>query len=126
MKYINIFIIFCIFLSAITSCTINREITFHGTPGTNLYMPGTNEGLKKIATIDNNGTAKVKFTRNKGIHYLLVYDNDSKKYYPIGMDHFYRERTIDQIILYSSFIPGPNLIAFPVFIGNIKYFQRQR
>lgn len=115
MKYFKTFMVACILISTITSCTVNRKITFHGTPGMEIYNQST-----KLGTIDNNGTAKIKLPRDGYISYLLIYDNKNKRFYPYGVDYYYRLTTVD-IIAPGIFIPGPNLIAIPIFLFNLKY-----
>lgn len=120
MKHINIFIILCLLISSITSCTINRKITFHGTPGTEIYIP--EQGIK-LGEIDNSGIAKIKLPRKGYIPYLLIYDHKNRKFYPCGVDYYYDSKNIiPKIINYCSFIPGPNIIVFWPVILNSKYF----
>lgn len=116
MKYFKTFMVACILISTITSCTVNRKITFHGTPGMEIYNQST-----KLGTIDNNGTAKIKLPRDGYIPYLLIYDNKNKRFYPYGVDYYYRSTTVSTIISAGIFIPGPNLIALPILLFNYKY-----
>lgn len=118
MKYFKTFMVACILISTITSCTVNRKITFHGTPGMEIYNQST-----KLGTIDNNGTAKIKLPRDGYIPYLLIYDNKNKRFYPYGVDYYYRSRIIDNIVNYCVFIPGPNTIVFFPWLCNLKYFS---
>lgn len=121
MKNITIFITFCLLLS-ITSCTVNKKITFYGNPGTQIYKPERYSNPTKLGTIDNSGKVKIKLTREEYIPYLLIYDNKTGRNYPIGLDFYYRSGILDKIVCTSLVIPGPNIICLFPFLLNMRYY----
>lgn len=123
MKHINTFILYLL-LGCVTSCTVNKKITFYGTPGTEIYKPEQNAYPTKLGKIDDSGSAKIKLSRNGYTPYLLIYDNENNKFYPFGVDYYYLSNSsLPSIFNVCCFTPGLNLICLlPAFL-NYKYIN---
>lgn len=99
MKNIIKFLTICIFVCSLSSClTSKQSVTVSGTPDTEIFTsPG--EGLEKLGTIGNEGKIKIKLSRNGYIPYLLSYDKNTNKYYPMGVDYKYTSTLVKDITL---------------------------
>lgn len=106
MKNIIKFLTICIFVCSVSSClTSKQSVTVSGTPGTEIFTsPG--EGLEKLGTIGNEGKIKIKLSRNGYIPYLLSYDKNTDKYYPMGVDYKYTSKFVSELALAGVFTAG--------------------
>jgi len=99
MKNIIKFLTICIFVCSVSSClTSKQSVTVSGTPGTEIFTsPG--EGLEKLGAIGNEGKTTIKLSRKGYIPYLLSYDKNTNKYYPMGVDYKYTSTLVKDITL---------------------------
>lgn len=86
----NICIICCLALLCyiMSSCTTSQTITVHGTPGTEIYAPT----MQKLAVVQNNGQADIKFQCDGYYAYLLSKRPDAEQLVPFALD--YKKRNV--------------------------------
>ena len=92
MKTIINILMVCLLVCSISSCT--QKVIIKGTPGTEIYEPGSNSGLafKRLGVVGDNGEAEIKLTTEKYFYYayLWSYNAEEDKYYPFGLDYEYK------------------------------------
>lgn len=130
MKNIIKFLMICIFVCSLSSClTSKQSVTVSGTPGTEIFTsPG--EGLEKLGAIGNEGKTTIKLSRKGYIPYLLSYDKNTNKYYPMGVDYKYTSTLVKDItlgILTSSlyFLLDLGYIDSKQFEEEFRYLDNQ-
>ena len=130
MKNIIKILTICIFVCSLSSClTSKQSVTVSGTPGTEIFTsPG--EGLEKLGAIGNEGKTTIKLSRKGYIPYLLSYDKNTNKYYPMGVDYKYTSTLVKDItlgILTSSlyFLLDLGYIDSKQFEEEFRYLDNQ-
>lgn len=116
MKKSIILLIICVCVCCISSCVSNKKITLKGTPGTEIYLPygglsykaPSNGEYKLLTVIGDNGEAKIKFGASDYrvyYPYLLTYNAETDKYYPIALDYNYNSHSSEEAMLVLFSIP---------------------
>lgn len=91
MKNFVKYILICLIVYGISSCYPAKKLTVTGTPGTEIYEKSYFD-YDKIATIGNDGKAKIKLTRGSFTPFLLAHDKQTSKITPFGVDYKYKSR----------------------------------
>lgn len=98
-RTINYIIIACV--SFITfSCTTKQKFTVYGKPGTLIYKPN----MSHVATIQNNGSVKVKLDSDNYYAYLLSRDANSERVIPFALDYKNKNYTGKRIIAGTTYM----------------------
>ena len=116
MKKSIILLIICVCVCCISSCVSNKKITLKGTPGTKIYLPYDGFSYKApgngeyelLTVIGDNGEAKIKLGgANYRVYYpyLLTYNAETDKYYPIALDYNYNSHSSEEAKMVLFFIP---------------------
>lgn len=82
MKYLkNIFLTMMILVITV-SCTTVEKITVYGKPGEEIYSPSK----QHLATIQQNGNAKIELASDAYYGYLYTYNNALGQWVPFALD----------------------------------------
>ena len=69
--------------SFMSSCKLSQNVVINGTPGTEIYSPS----MEKIATVQSDGTTKVKIYGDEYYSYLMSHEPNSQLYVPFALDY---------------------------------------
>jgi hypothetical protein len=96
-----------------SSClTSKQKITITGEPGTEIYGFNNKKEFGLLGTVNQDGIAKIKVSRNNYTPYLLAKDNRNNQFYPFGLDFKYRNRGTDMTVFAVCAIPPISLFAY--------------
>ena len=88
------------FLCILTvSCSTTEKFTVTGTPGTKIYTPNK----QQLATIGDNGHAKVEVTSDAFYGYLLTHDDKKNEWVPFALETKKNKHTGTHFALYTAY-----------------------
>jgi hypothetical protein len=112
-----------------SSClTSKQKITITGEPGTEIYGFNKKKEFGLLGTVNQDGIAKIKVSRNNYTPYLLAKDNRNNQFYPFGLDFKYRNLRTDVTVLSVCCIPpiGFWAICQLGFFESDQFFESYR